>query len=111
MKKPHGPAAFPLALLALLAAPPALAADGRIPVSFAPCVIGAPGHYSLTQSLTTAAAGSATVTVSASDVDLDLNGYAIGNTGTGTTYGVNVGGVSDVISHNGSLSGANYLVY
>jgi len=75
----------PLITLCVLLALPvarARAADGRIPISTAPYIIGAPGDYYVTRDLTVASG--VTVTINANNVTLDLNGHTLTNSATTT---------------------------
>ncbi len=84
-----------LALLTLLAGRLS-AADGRIPISQAqiPSLITVPGHYYLTEDVSSAVAGQIAIQIATGEVDLDLNGHTITMSGTGSTYGVFAGGFS-----------------
>lgn len=93
------------------------AADGRIPISQAqiPYFITAPGHYYLTEDLSSAVAGQIGIQIATGDVDLDLNGHTLTMSGTGSTNGVFVGGFGTnaygIVIRNGRIRGAFNDVY
>ncbi len=88
------------------------AADGRIPISQAqiPYLITVPGHYYLTEDVSSAVAGQIGIQIATGDVDLDLNGHSITMSGTGSTYGVFAGGFGTnaygIVIRNGRIRGA-----
>ena len=89
------------ALLALVLAPPALAADGRTPI-WEPTTITEPGAYTLARDLVTDGSV-ALITIAASGVDLDLAGHTLSGTGLGTA--VYVLAVDGVRIHDGVFRG------
>ncbi len=96
-------------LVCALAALPAQAADGRIPVS-APMIITQPGHYYLTRDLTTANAGeNCQICIRSSGVTVDLGGHRI-VAATGNQVGVGIvtgawGTPENIEVSNGRISG------
>ncbi len=65
-----------LSTLALLAAVPAMAGEGRIPIYQATTIM-APGHYVLTRDIAGAAGGGPVIGIQADGVTLSLNGHTI----------------------------------
>lgn len=87
----------------VLAAGPALAAEGRTPV-FAPGPIAATGKYILTRDIVGTGVGPA-IDITVGDVDLDLNGFTVSNAGGGgPAILVSVPVARQVTIHDGTLS-------
>lgn len=101
----------------LLAALPAMAVDGQIPIPntpvFAtPIVIGAPGSYVLTRNLMPTGPGpiiNVAIAGAPGDVQIDLNGFVLNNSANPVdpVVRVTVGGPSELSIRNGTLYGGS----
>jgi hypothetical protein len=97
----------------LLAAGPALADEGRIPI-WEPTTIDAPGHYILTRDIATTATEA--IAILSDGVTLDLGGRTI-SLGDSTLYGIRIdlSGVPtphlDVVVVNGRIKGGGIGIY
>jgi Right handed beta helix region len=85
-----------------LAALPAFAAEGRIPV-FAPSVLAMDGKYIVTRNIVGTGAAPV-IEIASPNVDLDLNGFTLTEPGGGFAV-VLVSAASEVRIHNGALIG------
>lgn len=118
-------ARYGLAMMILvLAAIPALAAEGRIPIPFTspvvtPISITAPGKYILTRPLKATGGGpildiSVGAGIGLSEVDIDLNGFTLDATPFAGTFGIRAtsvpGSSVEVSIRNGSIQGGTNAI-
>jgi hypothetical protein len=101
---------FPVvAATAFLAAIPALAGEGRIPIPFTnppttPVVIGSPGRYIMTRNLFPTGVGPIIDVAVPGDVDIDLNGMVLDQAGVvDAVIRISVPGPGTVVIRNGAL--------
>lgn len=94
------------ALLVALAAVPASAAGGRIPIYQLPITIDQPGSYYLTQDITHFGAGQS-ITIEASDVTIDFNGHTLTKDNAGNYAISSDGSYTGIAIRNGKIDGGN----
>jgi parallel beta-helix repeat protein len=92
------------ALLALLflAAPLAMAAEGRTPIWLAGTGINADGRYVVTRNLT-GGAGVPMIDIRANRVDLDLNGFTLDGAFADTAIVISAPNPEEIVIHNGLI--------
>ncbi|MCB2154530.1 right-handed parallel beta-helix repeat-containing protein [bacterium] len=99
-------AAALIALVALLQARPAMAADGQIDLLLDPTAtttINTSGSYILVDGVTMTADVPA-ITIAASDVTIDLHGFTLTGSGfSGNADGINITAVSSTVVRNGRI--------
>ena len=99
-----------LAFLVLVLTGPALAAEGRIPLS-TPTILAGPGHYYVTRDIV--GDGTGVFSITADGVTVDLNGFTLSDPSgdvisiTGTTAGA----LNGVTIRNGRISGGYAAIY
>lgn len=93
-------------LIAFLAALPAAASEGRVPIYQLPITISEPGSYFLSRDITHFGAGQS-ITIEASDVTIDFNGHTLTKDNAGNFAIASDGDYTNIVIRNGRLIGGN----